>query len=197
MPVTKKTRIRIKVEGIGTGMMFDKYPGDNKTQLLNKDKFYRNKENQIVVPKINLVSFLTAENTTSATKLIFERKEYKRVARAFATHLIIEEEEIVLQRDGKPIVFGDFNSDNIDPSSGMFVHHAVARLAKGVPNPKQRPVLPCPWSAEFHVTLMPTKQLQIEDVRRVFDEGGAICGWGTFRPYFGRFQIVEFDVEKK
>ena len=60
----------------------------------------------------------------------------------------IREQFIPFVRDGKPITLGKFDGDK-DPVSGCYVHRSVARLDKGIPNPKVRPVLPLEWALSF------------------------------------------------
>jgi hypothetical protein len=73
------------------------------------------------------------------------------------------------------------------------VHRAVARLDKGIPNPKERPVIPKPWALEFDLTLYPSREIQEQEIINLFDEGGRALGLGTFRGVFGKFRIEAWD----
>jgi hypothetical protein len=66
----------------------------------------------------------------------------------------------------------------------------VARLEKGIPNPKVRPVLPMPWELEFTVTLYPNKAIQEQQLMNVFAEGMIALGLGTFRGQYGKAQVI-------
>ena len=94
-------------------------------------------------------------------------------------------------RSGKPIVFGKFDHDR-DPLSGCYVHYSVARLDKGIPNPKERPVIPLPWALEFTLSIFPNKEIQEEQIRQLFEAGGRALGLGTFRGVFGKFCIDQW-----
>ena len=79
----------------------------------------------------------------------------------------------------------------VDKLSGAYIHRTVARLEKGIPNPKARPVVPCPWEIEFGLTLYPTREITEQEIVNLFDEGGRALGLGTFRGVFGKF-VVEY-----
>lgn len=95
-------------------------------------------------------------------------------------------------RDGEPIRFGRFVND-LDPDSGCYVHRAVARLDKGITNPKERPVIPLPWSLDFTLILWPTREIQEQEIINLFEEGGRALGLGTFRGVFGKFTVDQWD----
>lgn len=196
MAISKPTRITIVLQGLTgmRGIMFDRYPGSNRTELAAQEKMYLAADGKtLVLPSTNISSFLTAENTPSATKILFDSRMYKKMARSIATAVTIEEDEITFTRKGKPIKIGKFDEEGKDPLSGIYIHNAVARLPKGIPNPKSRPVLPTPWELTFHLIILPSKELNIQDLKRIFEEGGLCVGLGTFRPHFGKFRLVEFS----
>ena len=110
-------------------LMFDRYPGDNDT------------------------------------KLALDSRKYKKFTEACAAYTMIDawteeySEDLVLVRDGKPIEFSGFDDTEVCPTSGLFIKRDVARLEKGVPNPKVRPVLPLDWSLTFRLTIYPNDQI--------------------------------------
>jgi hypothetical protein len=91
-------------------------------------------------------------------------------------------------RNGEPIKLGKPNGD-YDESSKMYVHRCVARLDKGIPNPKVRPTLPMDWQLEFTLTIFRNPTIQEQRVKWLFDEGGIAIGLGTFRGSFGKFEV--------
>ena len=95
-------------------------------------------------------------------------------------------------RDGEPITVGEFG-DEQDPTSGIFLHRSVARLDKGIPNPKERPVLPLPWSLDFTLGILPNKEIKEQEIRNLFEEGGAAIGLGTYRGMYGKFVVRRWD----
>ena len=44
-------------------LMFDRYAGDNNTTLPPEEKMYLEDKNRLILPAINLYSWLTAENS--------------------------------------------------------------------------------------------------------------------------------------
>lgn len=136
-------------------------------------------------------------NTDSATKILFPSKTYKRLARALGCSVVVKEDQIPFLKDNKPIIFNGFDGTDRDKTSGIFIHYAVARLKGGIPNPKKRPVLPVPWKLNFTLIIRPVRDVDVEDVRRIFDEGGSLVGLGTFRSGpFGKFELVKFIVKE-
>ena len=101
-------------------------------------------------------------------------------------------ENIPILREGKPIKTGAF-TDRLDATSGIYLHRAVARLDKGIPNPKERPVLPLPWSLSFDLTIYPNKEIKEQEIKNLLSEGGMAIGLGTFRGVFGKFEISRWE----
>jgi len=172
-------------------IMFDRYPGDNTTELPVDKRFYR-KGNAVVLPAENIMSFLTATNTMSAPKRLLDKRKYKDVCNAFQCFVEVVEDEIPFVRDGKPVVFGQFVGDE-DPESGIYIDRRVARLDKGIPNPKVRPVLPLPWELRFTLRLYPNGEVGEDILKQMFVEGGITLGFGTFRGRFGKFAVEHWN----
>ena len=184
-----------KVELAGlTELMMDRYPGDNNTKLEPQQKLYfaPGDSKAIGLPALNIMSFLSAHNTNSAPKRLRDKRKFKDLANAMLSFVSIRETFIPLLRDGKPIVFGRFDHDR-DELSGCYVHHSVARLDKGIPNPKVRPVIPLNWSVEFTMDIFPNREIKEQDVLNLIEEGGRAIGLGTFRGVFGKFRIENWD----
>ena len=139
--------IRRKVHLCGMkDIMFDRYAGDNMTQLEPHQKMYLQPGDELPVigiPAANITSFLSAHNTNSAPKRLRDKRQYKDIANACLSFLDIEETFIPILRNGEPVRFGGFKNDR-DEVSGAYIHRSVARLDKGIPNPKVRPVIPTP-----------------------------------------------------
>lgn len=189
MARNKTLKISVKLDGI-TPIMFDRYSGDNKTQLRVEDKFYFAKDGKsIILPALNLMSFLSAQNTTSVAKRFMPPKEYKRVANGFLSYITINPFEIPICRNGEQIVFDGFSD-----AAGIHVHQSVARLDKGIPNPKIRPVIDTPWDMAFDLNVYENDDFQIKLLEELFIKGGIALGLGTFRGVFGKFKVSTWDV---
>ncbi len=173
-------------------IMFDRYPGDNKTKLPAPDKLYLDGK-AVVLPAENVMSFLTAINTTSAPKRLLDKREYQTVCNACQCFVEIGEDPIPFLRDGKPVQVGTFGADGRDERSGIFTDHRVARVKGGVPNPKSRPVLPLPWELRFTLRLFPNKEVGEPTLRNLFEDGGLVLGFGTFRGRYGKFEVASWD----
>lgn len=175
-------------------LMFDRYAGDNNTKLEVWQKMYLapGDKKLIGIPATNIMSFFTAHNTNSAPKRLRDARKYKAICNACLSFLEIEENFIQLYRDGSPIAFGNFDGDK-DKASGVYIHRTVARLDKGIPNPKERPVLPTPWELHFHIQLYPNKEIQEQEILNLLEEGGRATGIGTFRGQFGKFFVKSWE----
>lgn len=183
---------RVVLRGL-RDVMFDRYAGDNKTKLNWNQKIYLKPETNILcLPAINIISFLSAHNTNSAPKRLRDKRQYKDICNACLSYVAIFAPDggsnIPFLRNGKIIETGKFTEDR-DPVSGIYLHRSVARLDKGIPNPKERPVLPLPWEIAFDLTIYPNKEIKEQEIKNLIEEGGMAIGLGTFRGVFGKFEI--------
>jgi hypothetical protein len=187
----------VVLEGL-VPIMFDRYPGDNDTKLEPWQRLYLSDlEKKIVgLPSLNILSFMSAQNTKSAPKRLLDSRKYRKTADACLSFLMIEPDFIPFVRDGKPITLGSKLESGPDPKSGIYLHRAVARLEDGIPNPKIRPVLPMPWFLEFMLTIFPNKEIQETQVANLMSDGGIALGLGTWRGVFGKFKIARWEEVK-
>ena len=199
---TSDTRLEIITRKVVlTGIreiMFDRYAGDNKTKLEWHQKIYCVPGTDILaLPSTNFVSFLTAHNTNSAPKRLRDKRAYKDIANACLSFTGISGPPehpgyIPFMRKGKPIRVGKF-TDDCDMTSGLYLHRSVARLDKGIPNPKERPVLPLEWSLELNLEIFPNKEIKEQEIKNLIEEGGMAIGLGTFRGVYGKFRIESWE----
>ncbi len=175
--------------------MFDRYAGDNDTKLEPWQKLYLKPGDSKVIgiPAMNLMSLLTAHNTNSAPKRLRDKRKYKDIANACLSFVSIGPQFIPLLREGKPIIFGRFEQDEIDKLSGCYIHRAVARLDKGIPNPKVRPVIPAPWSIEFDFELFPNREIKEQEILNLIEEAGRAIGLGAYRGVFGKYYVNKWE----
>lgn len=166
-------------------MMFDRYAGDNATALPPEEKMYLSPDLHLIMPAVNLYSLLVSENGKSVCRQFFG-KGGKNIALGIASYTSIEPFDIPILDDSGPVKFSGWNGQ-------ISIHRSVARLAKGIPNPKVRPMLSLPWSVSFEVTYQDNKYCTLENLRQAFMMGGTL-GLGTFRPFFGRYEVSRWDV---
>lgn len=175
-------------------IMFDPYAGDNETKLEPHQKLYFLRDQRtLCLPAANIMSFLSAQNTDSAPKRILDARKYKAFCFACAAYITINPGRIPFIRDGAPIIFEGFGRDEVCPSSGAYISRETARLPKGIPNPKVRPVLPLPWELHFDLTLWPNPDLQERQLLNVFEKGGISVALGTYRPVYGKFAVTHWE----
>jgi|HubBroStandDraft_2_1064218.scaffolds.fasta_scaffold262517_1 hypothetical protein len=203
-PGTREKIVRtVHLRGL-TDIMFDRYPGDNDTKLEPWQKLYLagEKGRTICIPSENIMSFLSAQNTDSAPKRLLDSRKYKAFGQACGSFVMIAsptgQRMIPLLRDGKPILFGRLDSktpdgDPCDKVSGVYIDFHVARLEKGVPNPKHRPTLPLPWELRFALTMLPNRHIQEQQLMNIFTEGLLCIGLGTWRGRFGKAEVILWE----
>ncbi len=178
----------IKVELTGVRpIMFDRYAGDNNTQLPPEEKMYLDARRGLTIPAINVFSLLAAENTKSVCRQFFGRSG-KTIALGISSYSTILEMEIPLMDDQGQIMWTGEWTDQV-----QHVKH-VARLAKGIPNPKDRPVVQPPWHLDFTVQYIDNQICTLDNLQQAYEMGGTL-GLGTFRPYFGRYQVTGWIVD--
>lgn len=186
-------RRTVRLRGL-TEIMFDRYAGDNETNLEPQQKLYLGGPagRSIMLPSANLMSFLSAQNTDSAPKRLLDPRKYKKFALACGSFVKIDPRMIPFLRDGKPVEFGKFVGES-DPESGVYIDRSTARLEKGIPNPKVRPVLPLPWELEFELTLFPNREIQEQQLLNVFKDGLLCLGLGTWRGRYGKAEVILWE----
>lgn len=176
---------KITLTGL-TPILFDRYSGNNKEQLAPMDKIYTDENNVLVLPSLNIMSFLSAQNTESAPQRIIGRG-YKEVAKAALSFVNINPFYIPFTKNGKLLKKEEANI--------KIVQH-VAKIMKGklaVPNPKERPMLDLPWELSFDLELTETPELNETLLKKLFEKGGLAIGLGTFRGVFGKFKLTQWD----
>lgn len=161
-------------------LLFDRYAG-NDAKLDPVDKCYW-AGGVAVIPQANLYSGLSAENTKSVVKIYGDIRKAKAKGMAINQALMIRQFDIPILRDGVQITRDDF--DDVF----QIVQH-VARVAKGIPNPKTRPMLPLPWSIEYDIEFMETPELTWTEMRGMLLKLGSL-GLGTFRPLYGGSTVL-------
>lgn len=187
---------RVRFTGMAD-IMFDRYAGDNNTKLSWAEKIYLIPGTRtICLPTINLVSLLSSHNTNSAPKRLRDARQFKKICNACLSFLQIRGIEhsqyIGFTRDGAPITIGNIGEAK-DEESGLYLHRSVARLDKGIPNPKERPALPTPWELTFNLTIYPNKEIKEAEVKNLLEEAGLAIGIGTYRGVFGKYQVTAWE----
>lgn len=181
-------KIDVRLSGLRP-IMFDRYAGDNKTQLSTEDRMYLDDKQRLVVPAINLFSLLCAENTKSVARIgpKNEAAARREVAMGIAGYVSIDPFDVpLIGPDGKQIVWAGKWTKQI------YVHEAVARVKGGIPNPKVRPTVAMPWHLDFTVEYVDNEGCSLGNLKQVLTVGGSI-GLGTFRPFFGRYALTKFE----
>lgn len=184
MNMENLARYHVQLTGIRP-LMFDRYAGDNNTNLPVEEKMYLDQNGCLTIPAVNIYSLLCAENTKSVCRQYFGRAG-KGISLGIAGFTTINPFEIKIHDDDGPVKFVGWNDQ-------IYISRHVARLARGIPNPKERPTLALPWRLDFDMTYVKNKECTLENLRQALSMGGSL-GIGTFRPYFGSYSMTAFDL---
>jgi hypothetical protein len=183
---------KYKIKFIGTRpLMFDQYLG-NESKASWEEKLYLDTKGNVVFPAINLYGFLCSENSKNAVKMLYGKKA-PPITQSLSVNVSIAEQYIPIHGiDDKPLTKNDICLKENDIGQ-IKRHYAVARIKKTastiVPNPKERPVISLPWSLEFTMNFEPDNNCKPSTLEEIFKYGGKRCGIGTFRPFFGTFDV--------
>jgi hypothetical protein len=179
---------KVKLVGL-VPLLFDRFSGDINRQLPPLEKVYAEGEN-LVMPTMNLMSFLSAKSGDTAASLVVGAKVRNQVAGAALSYVTIEPApNIPLTRNGKPLTV---------KTAGLEIVEHVARVKHGnqwVPQLKRRPQLNTPWELSMVVHLVENSVLDMDLLQEMFEVGGQVLGIGTFRHLYGRFDTVFEHIE--
>lgn len=178
---------KVKLNGLRP-ILFDRFPGDLKTKFPPEKKMYFAEDGKtLVLPALNIKSFLSAENTMSAPKRVFDPRGYKKIAQGAQSYVDITPELIPFtDGSGKLIQFKGWTDK-------LHVVCHVARVKGGIPNPVERVCLELPWSLGFQISMVGNVDVNEDDLRRLFEEGGKALGFGTFRTMYGKFEVAVWE----
>lgn len=166
-------------------ILFDRYGGDNKTKLDALDKVYLNERNQLCIPVLNVFSLLSAQNTPSVAKRFYgkQSRDVSLGIQGFVNIESCDEEDPMMAQ-----IFDEHAKVYCKGDPRIRIVNHVARLKDGIPNPKERPMLPTGWSVTFRLSIQQNPLINEATVRKMVEQGG-ILGLGTFRPVFGRYRV--------
>lgn len=189
----KKNEISIKLSGL-SDILFDRFIDHSKEVRPPEQKLYMTEGNKVILPAENFRAFLFNEKVPGCTG-VFEgrkRKDYNRVG---ITHTAINPVMIPFTDEkGKPIVFKDFKK-------GKFYIYESAPVTKasGGQIVKQerifRPAIKTPWFLKFNITLLDNPLIDENKLYNWLSNGGVLIALGAYRPLFGRFEVVEWEVD--
>lgn len=146
---------------------------------------YINENGECGIPILNVFSLLAAQNTPSVAKRFYGKKG-RDVALGIMSFLNLESGE------GNDPMFMPLRDDKgkvwTAKDSRITVLSHVARLKDGVPNPKNRPMIPTGWNIKMKLELQNNDFVNENTLKAMIEQGG-ILGIGTFRPIFGRYSV--------
>jgi hypothetical protein len=184
------TKIRVKLSGLSE-IMVDKFIDHSRERRPPEQKLYLGEGNTLVLPQDNIDAFMFGDDPPGCART-FEGKAGKQYMRMGAAHVFITEAVIPFTANGKPVIFTGFEDGK------LWIHKGSPRVKQGSRSIKQemkeRPVLKRPWEIEFNMTVIKNTLIDENKLHNWFEVGGMQIALGTYRPKFGRFEVVEWEV---
>ena len=78
-----------------------------------------------------------------------------------------------------------------------YIHKARVRVNAGGAITRQRPAIQKGWTASFQIDCLAGDYIAPDVLRSLIEYAGTHVGLGDFRPIYGRFRIVNFEVSKR
>jgi hypothetical protein len=188
--------IKATFEGLSP-LIFDRFWGHSKEEIPPQRKLYLAEGNKVILPVMNLKSFLQREKPAGAIKEI-EKRQYTDYIRIAQTHIDFGPNPYfpILGGDEQPIIFTDFE----DHSRWEILLESPITLGSNGSRIKQpaqpRPMLLLPWKLELEIGLWRSEintKVTEEKLRSWFEIGGILVALGNHRPDYGRFQITKWE----
>lgn len=184
------TKIDITINGL-SDILFDRFIDHSKENRPPEQKFYIVDGKSLVMPAINIDAFLFSENPAGCAKT-FEGKKGKDYIRIGQGHIHISP---------NLIYFKDDKDNNIDftgfDDNRFWILELGGRTKQGSLSIKQevkkRPVLRLPWKLSFSIDLVKNGIIESTKLYNWFCSGGLQIALGSYRPKFGRFEIIKWD----
>lgn len=188
------TEIDVGLKGL-VDIMFDKFIDHSKEIRPAEQKLYLKRgeagENLVVLPSENVRSFLLGEDPAGCAKM-FEGVKGKGYISMGTAMITISPTEIPFTDGDRNICFTTIPDDRfrIEMSGGRTKQGARSIKQEAKP----RPVMRMPWCVRFKITLWENQMINETKLENWFVMGGLRIGLGTWRPRFGRFEVVEWKV---
>ena len=184
------TKIEVVVNGL-SDIMFDRFIDHSQEKRPPEQKLYLSEGNAVVFPAENFYGFLFGENPGGCAKQ-FEGKKGKNYIGIGQGHVFIDPVVIPFKDKNKPIIFESFDNSN------FWLHEGAPRTKQGTlsikQEIKQRPVMRIPWHLGFTITVIKNNVIDETKLYNWFIAGGLQIGLGTYRPRFGRFDVLKWEV---
>lgn len=185
----KTTDIKIKLSGL-SDIMFDRFIDYSTEKRPAEQKLYLTDGNIVSLPSENIDSFLWGEYPQGCARK-FEGKSGKNYTNIGLGHVFIKPGIIPFTVKGKPINFEKFDGKKFR------IYERGGRQRKGSlsikSEAKPRPVLCLPWELEFELSVVQNPLIDSTKLLNWFKAGGVMLGLGTYRPKYGRFEVVNWE----
>ena len=189
---------RVTLRGVDKGMLFHRYSpdavaakatakkGSEEKKTDNLESYvWRDEENRLCLPGHYVVASMTNQKTGAA-----KYRQDPRSPRASALHLF--RACVLAVTDLAPLVYQSKHLTtwcSVD-RRGVPVGSGGGRITR------HRPHIYGGWEATVDLLVMQPEYINQQLLLDVLTDAGRFAGVGDFRPTFGRFQVVNFNVLK-
>ena len=150
---------------------------DIKKQFIPENCIWRDDKKFMCIP-----GEYFRQSLITAAKFVSDPRSPRKSAKdLFTAGLIIEEELSPILVQGKKITTWDY----VDKRRVMVQRNGITR---------ERPALNKGWEAEFLVLVNLSEYVSRELLGRVVFDAGRLAGLADFRPSYGRYETVSFEV---
>lgn len=192
------TNINVTIRGL-SGIMFDRFIDHSKEVRPADQKLYFDSDGKtVVVPSMMIESFLTRQLAPVGCACKFEGKKGKEYGSIAMSHVFFSPELIPINetKTGKPIVL----KSEVEKDARFYVARfsPVTKMSGGgaiKQEAKPRPVLRHGWEISFEIQIIKNTLIDETKLFNWFSSGGILIGLGSYRPRYGRFEVVKWETK--
>lgn len=179
--------VSVSLRGL-TPIMFDAFRGQEELPVERKLYIARSDQKSLILPASNIVGFLASRSSVSCLRAFVNNRDWRVRTAELQGNVAVSPAEIKFTDGNRSIEFDGSWTD------ALYIDERMARPSDTARVIARRPVLEPPWQLDFELTLNETEFISEDLLRDWFERGGLSVGIGAYRPMFGRFEVVRWEV---
>lgn len=191
----RKSVIEVTLSGL-SDIMMDRFIDHSAEKRPVEQKLYLDEANRICLPAENIWSFLFSENNMGCAKSM-EGKQGKKYIKVGMSHMNIEPQLIPFRDTADKEIYYEGMKGQLYQYLASAVTKKGALMIKQEAKP--RPCIKYPWRLSFTITLIESEANDILNETKLYNwfvKGGLLVALGSYRPRFGRFEVIKWDVKE-
>ena len=182
--------VKVGLSSLGP-VMFNAFRGQE--QIPPERKLHYGQDGKtLILPVPNILGFLTSTTVGRCCVNTFVPPKQRPAVKAeVMASVVVRDLEVPLLDNGKPITLtpGEWTDKVRIDARG-------AQASKTSRDIVLRPVIEHPWAVSFTLLINETDYVTSARMREWFERGGIVVGFGAFRPFFGKFEVIEWAETK-